>query len=648
MKTFKTLTILLCILLPCVSLVSLSADKPKKEQGWKEWLREIAPIISPQERAVAKLLQTVEERKRFKDLFWQARDPSPHVPPNEYQVEYYQRLDYAKRRLGGVHTDRGQIYVIMGKPFDIDHFSGHENLVECEMWEYRSDGRFGLPPFMNIIFYKPHDMGEFQLYHPGIHRPQDLLSASAAGSVKSQFQAYREVKKNSTVLAQASLSILPGEGDPGEMSLSTSSFAMNKIYSLPEKEAETGYIRNFKTPTGSVEVKTTTNEIRGHIYAALTRNNGVDFLNFAVMPDVMNFKHTSENVYTADIDIHISAEDLSGRSIFQDVKKINLKIDTQRKQQIDKRKIAFMNFSPVIEGDFNVTIAYMNKTTDEFFTHKERITVSGDKPSVVLGFELKAAENRNYMPFAADKFLVLTDPRFTFNQKDTLEGIVWKAGAGADTGDPEVFLESITGKNKIKIEPLVQNNDHYRFRLPLSNVKDDNYLLTVKTPDSESPAITRKIHVLPFYINIERPVTMAKPEPPGAVNNYLFVQAQQYLNAGDTDRAAALFDKIPRGYWNAVTLPVIARAYYEKKDHARVLELLEREEVKKVYAVLIMLANSSIELKQYEKALQYLEQLRKYGDSVRINQLLAATCLSLGRREKAKQYYEHAKKLMKK
>lgn len=639
MKTFKILTILLCLLLTSASAL-FPAAKPKKEQGWKEWLREIDPIISSQERSVAKVLQTVEERKRFQDMFWKARDPSPHTPVNEYKIEYYRRLDYAKRRLGGIHTDRGQIYVILGKPFDIDHFSGHENLVECEMWEYRTDGRHGLLPFMNLVFYRPRDMGEFELYTPGIHKPRDLLSAYAAGAVRSQFEAYGEVKKNSTVLAQASLSILPGEGDPGEMSLSTSSFALNKIYLLPEKEAETGYIKNFKTPTGSVEVRTTTNEIRGHTYIALTRDKNVDFLNYAVLPGVMNFKHASENEYTAEIDIHITAEDQTGKTIFQDVKTINLKIDGQRKKQIDKRKIAFMNFSPIIEGDFNITIAYMNKTTEEFFTHKERIAVSENLPTAALGFDVKAGENTNYMPFAVDKFMVLTDPRFTYNQKDTLAGII------RAKGEPEVFLESITDKNKIKIQNLVHENGHYRFRLPLTDVKDDNYLLTVKPPDS--PALTRKIHLLPFYIDIERPMTMAKPEPAAAVNNYIFVQAQQYLNAGNTDRAAALFDKIPRKYWNAVTLPIIAKAYYEKKDYARVMELLERDAVKKVYAALVMLANSAIELKQYEKALQYLEQLRKYGDSVRINQLLAATCLSLGRQEKAKQYYEHAKKLMKK
>lgn len=639
MKRLTLFTTFLLALIFVIPNIPLTAAEQGKADGWKQWLKEVEPIMTRQELSVAKMLQTVEEQKRFQELFWKARDPSPHIPPNEYQIEYYRRRDYATRRLGGVQSDRGQIYILLGEPFDIDRYSGYESLVECEMWEYRTDGRHGLLPFMNIVFYKPRDMGDFQLFHPGIHKPRDLLSSYYAGNASSEIQAFSEIKKSSIALAQASLSMLPDEGEPGQMSLSSSNFALTKIYELPEKEAEAGYIRSFKSPGGSVEISHTTNEIRGYGCFALTRNKGVTFLNYAIMPDRLNLKHSSENEYTAEIEILITAEDPSGKDIFQDSKKIDLKIDTQRKQQIDKRRIAFLNLTPIIDGDFNITVAYMNKTTEEFFTYTEHVTVSKNDPAVAIGFQLKPTETPNFIPFAADKFLVLIDPRFTFNQKDALEAIVW------GPGEPEAFLESIPGKIKITVGPIVADDGHYRFRLPLTEIKDDNYTLIIRTPGGRE--YSRKIHVLPFYIGLERPVTMAKPEPAGTINNYIFIQAQQYLNAGDPDHAALYFDKIPPQFLNETTLPIIAKAYYEKKDYARVLELLEKDEVKKVYATLIMLANSTIELKQYEKALDYLEQLRKYGDSVQVNQLLAATCLSLGRQEKARQYYEHAKKLMK-
>jgi GWxTD domain-containing protein len=644
MKALKFTAVLLCALLLAAAP---AAAKNKKTDPWKQWLKEIDPILTRQERSVAKALQTLETRKRFQDLFWKARDPDPRTPQNEYKAEYYRRLNYVKRKLGGVKSDRGRIYILLGKPFELERFSGYQNLVECEVWSYRTGGRHGLFPFMNIVFYKPRDMGDFQLYHPGIHTPIDLLSPYYSGQIRSLVQAYGELKKNSTELAQASLSIIPSEGVPGmSMSLSSSNFALNKVYTLPEREAEEGYTRSFKVLTGSVQVTHSTAAIRGYGTIALSRNKGVTFLNYALMPEMLKLQFTSDDQYAAEVHVHINIEDEAGKLVYQNERKINVKVTPEKKQEIEKRKIVFMHFAPIIEGDFNVTLMFLNKTTQEFFTHKEKISISKDIPLVTVGFQLKTIETKGYMPFAAGDFLVFIDPRSTFNQKDVLEGVVYMPQGSQP---PELFLENLDNEaHKIKVRPLVDMGNLYKFRLPLADVKDDNYRLMVKTADGHTHAAARRIHVLPFYIGVERPVTMAKPEPAASVHNYRFVQAQQHLNTGSVDRAIETFNKIPGRFWNAVSLPVIARAYYVKKDYARVVELLERENVPKGYATLILLANSSIELKQYGKAVRYLEQIRKYGDSVEINQLLAASYLSLGEQEKAKRYYEYARKLMKK
>jgi tetratricopeptide (TPR) repeat protein len=97
--------------------------------------------------------------------------------------------------------------------------------------------------------------------------------------------------------------------------------------------------------------------------------------------------------------------------------------------------------------------------------------------------------------------------------------------------------------------------------------------------------------------------------------------------------------------WNSLTVPIVAKAYYRNKNYDKVVELLEREDVTKDYSVLFLLGNSSLELKQLEKAAEYFEQLRNYGDTVKINQVLGAIFLSLGEREKAKTYFDRAKEL---
>ena len=91
-------------------------------------------------------LKTQEDRVRFIDSFWKARDPDLETEQNEYKQEYYERLAYARRRLRGIKSDRGRIYIILGKPFETSSFSGVEQVVECELWRYHAEGRPGLPP----------------------------------------------------------------------------------------------------------------------------------------------------------------------------------------------------------------------------------------------------------------------------------------------------------------------------------------------------------------------------------------------------------------------------------------------------------------------------------------------------------------------
>jgi GWxTD domain-containing protein len=621
----------------------------KKEDPWKSWLKEVEPILTRMERSVAKLLKTEEERSRFQDMFWKARDPIPRTPLNEYKQEYYHRIRYADQFLKGVKSDRGRIYVLLGKPSNKTTFVGHRDLVECELWNYESEDRPGLLPFMNLIFYRPRNTGDYQLFHPGIHGPRDLLSPQKVNRFNTKYRAYKEIKMNSGELASASLSIIPGEGDPRTgMSLGSSNFALNRVYTLPEREAELGYIRGFKSPTGSVQVSHSTRAVRGFGYITIAKNKGMNFVHYAVMPEHLTMAQTSKDLYSADIHLHINIETPKGGIIYQHQRKIPFSGNIARYNRIKKRKVVFRDFAPIIEGEFNVAVTYINNTTKEFFTIDKKVRVNsppiiGDFFQAAAGYGLKEIKTGNYMPFAVDGYLVLTDPRSNFSQKDAVEGVV------LTSKPPEIFLEKSNDKTiRIVIEPLMHTPGIYKFRKPLSEVKDGNYWLTVKKKDSNEPVIRRKIHVLPFYISITRPLAMEKPESSRALSNYLFVRAQQYMNTGRTDRAIKDFNLIPEHLWQGPVLPVIAKSYYSKGDYARTMELLEKDGVKKEYPVLMMLANSAIELKRFPKALQYLQKIREYGDTPEINQLVAATYLSMGDRENAKAYYERARKLKEK
>src|SRR6185437_10971687 len=62
------------------------------ETPYRKWLSEdVSYIITDEERAAFKRLQTDEEREQFIEQFWLRRDPTPDTIENEYKEEHYRR-----------------------------------------------------------------------------------------------------------------------------------------------------------------------------------------------------------------------------------------------------------------------------------------------------------------------------------------------------------------------------------------------------------------------------------------------------------------------------------------------------------------------------------------------------------------------------
>ncbi len=100
-------------------------DSGDRTQYYKKWLDEdVAYIISDEERKVFKDLKTDEEREAFIEQFWARRNPDPRSPDNTFKEEHYRRIAYANQMFAsgipGWKTDRGRIYIMYGKPDEIE------------------------------------------------------------------------------------------------------------------------------------------------------------------------------------------------------------------------------------------------------------------------------------------------------------------------------------------------------------------------------------------------------------------------------------------------------------------------------------------------------------------------------------------------
>jgi GWxTD domain-containing protein len=145
------------------------ALKQELSKPYKKWLDEdVVWIITDEERAAFKQLSNDEERDNFIEAFWQRRDPTPDTEENEYKEEHYQRIAYANEHFAagvpGWKTDRGRIYIVFGKPDEIESHpsggtyqrpmeegGGETSTYPFEDWRYRYIDGIGQEVIMEFV-----------------------------------------------------------------------------------------------------------------------------------------------------------------------------------------------------------------------------------------------------------------------------------------------------------------------------------------------------------------------------------------------------------------------------------------------------------------------------------------------------------------
>ena len=157
-------------------------ERKKREElksVYKRWLDEdVSYIITDEERKAFKTLKTDEERDQFIEQFWLRRDPDPDTNENEYKDQFYERIQYANEKyasgIPGWKTDRGRIYIMFGKPDEIESHpaggpyerpsyqgGGNTSTYPFEIWWYRYIE--GIGSDIEIEFVDPSGSGEYRI-----------------------------------------------------------------------------------------------------------------------------------------------------------------------------------------------------------------------------------------------------------------------------------------------------------------------------------------------------------------------------------------------------------------------------------------------------------------------------------------------------
>lgn len=85
--------------------------------------------------------KTLDDKRKFMFEFWRKLDLSPQTPQNEFKRDYLKRVLEANNLFKepfreGWQTDRGRIYIVYGKPEDIERFPYSSDKKSYEIWRY--------------------------------------------------------------------------------------------------------------------------------------------------------------------------------------------------------------------------------------------------------------------------------------------------------------------------------------------------------------------------------------------------------------------------------------------------------------------------------------------------------------------------------
>lgn len=106
-----------------------------------------------------------EGKRNIIKHFWDNRDPDPTTPVNEAEFEYQQRLKYVTEQFTtqqrkGWQSDMGRIYLIYGKPSEIERFPSSLETKPYQIWHY-----YEVEGGVYFVFVDKSGFGMMELVH---------------------------------------------------------------------------------------------------------------------------------------------------------------------------------------------------------------------------------------------------------------------------------------------------------------------------------------------------------------------------------------------------------------------------------------------------------------------------------------------------
>jgi GWxTD domain-containing protein len=609
MKKFILIFVLLTLTL------SFAEDKKKHPLNpeHQKWLDVVTWIISDYEREAFLSLEKDEDRDRFIAMFWEYRDPTPGTKQNEFKEEHYKRFEFANKQYGretampGWKTDRGRVYILLGKPSYTKRIPASFDNVPMELWHYVSENDYGLPTSMYLLFYQRDNIPPYRLYSPLSDGIRELFIQRNDIANMMEADLYDKLRTEvDPEVGFASASSLPSESaDPSQPGTSVSTeVVLAKLqnarnYNLTKKRR---FVDDFLKDRPSVKVyySIAGQGIRDGIYwfQAPTGDYYIDY-SIEYDPDKLDMG-SYNNYYTSlTIDGLITAPDKT--EVDQIVGTHEIKITNEQFEQIKAIPFQYQGRRPLIPGKYDLTLIMSNNVSKTSTTFAETIQIPDVSKqsmpvisSVIPVRSVEAAAKDNKLrPFQfGDKLFIPNLPaRFLQSQPLKLYHQVIFPDNYSGSGPLELHYrikagETMEGdlKEPIQIESskLAGNFIEIQKELPLISLTVGAKTLTVELV--ENGKVVAKTQPLTFTVSTDPVPNVWKFAV--AIPNYesgfhSFILAQQLLRLRRVSEGRVLLEDAHRKDPDSADIVYqLMRASMQEKNYNRVIELGSPLEVK--------------------------------------------------------------------
>jgi GWxTD domain-containing protein len=647
-----------CVVLPAQSEKELIKKLPLQHRKWLS--EEVVYIITKVEKEVFLQLDTDRERETFISAFWKQRNPNPNLPENEFKKEHYRRIAYANNWFGkdspapGWRTDMGRIYITLGEPKSIERFESDSEVYPTIIWFYQGLAAKGLPDSFNVVFFKQHGLGEYELYSPVKFGPQALMR-NYEGDATSYEEAYYALLGIQPQLAAVSLSLITGEPVGITPSLASELLIREKIPEMPQRTIKDIYASNLLKFKGQVEIDYADNYIESSSQLNVVFDRtGHYFVHYLIEPRRLSFEEHQGKYYTT-IELSGNISDRSGKMLTQIARRVPIELSQGQMQRVKDKLFSFQDMIPVIPGTWRITVFMKNLTTKEFTSlDKEFVIPAGEK----LGLSPPLLANRindvsaiaAHKPFRFGNSHLLPSPRNDFLASDDLTVFCQLHGLTAELKQEGILEYTLTrrGEEVLRRERSLRDCPTLPDVLetwPLKGQSAAYYTLTVSLLGKNRKALLSES--AEFFItpqpSLPRPWVVSVPTVAGDEALFLNELGRQYLQLRELDKAR----------------PLLAEAFARDPEDARFgldycQVLLRKQEYAQVKAIALPLVNEksrfeySLPLGQAHQGLaefaeaiaQYAEHITRFGANVNAFNQIGECYLQLGEEAEALKAWE--------